>query len=123
MLSKNGLNELMNELKIDKETAKNLVKSVDQQVTWLKDNLFEVAKIGFYIMIFQLGTKGYGKYSNVRKPLSKLNYPKAIKNLKNSKWFEENPDQANEFIKRLEKAEKRFKNLDLHFVKLILSKN
>ena len=32
-------------------------------------------------MIFQLGTKGYGKYSNVRKPLSKLNYPKAIKNL------------------------------------------
>ena len=109
MLSKNGLNELMNELKIDKETAKNLVKSVDQQVTWLKDNLFEVAKIGFYIMIFHLGTKGYGKYSNVRKPLSKLNYPKAMKNLKNSKWFEQNPDQANEFIKRLKKDKKNLK--------------
>ena len=121
MLSKNGLNELMSELKIDKETAKNLVKSVDQQVTWLKDNLFEVAKIGFYIMIFQLGTKGYGKYSNVCKPLSRLDYPKAIRNIRSSKWFEQNPTQANEFIKRLEKAEKRFKNLDLHFVKLLLS--
>ena len=104
MLSKNGLNELMNELKIDKETAKNLVKSVDQQVTWLKDNLFEEAKIGFYIMIFQLGTKGYGKYSNVRKPLSSLDYSKALRNIKSSKWFEQNPSQANEFIKRLELA-------------------
>ena len=74
-------------------------------------------------MIFQLGTKGYGKYSNVRKPLSSLDYSRTIRNIKNSKWFEQNPNQANKFIKRLEKAEKRFKNLDLHFVKLILSKN
>lgn len=112
MLSKNGLNELMNELKIDKETAKNLVKSVDQQVTWLKD-CFEEVRIGFCVMIYQLGTKGYGKYSNVRKPLSNLNYPKTIKNIKNSKWFEQNPDQANEFIKWLELADKKVTRLVL----------
>lgn len=102
----------MSELKIDKETAKNLVKSVNQQVTWLND-CFEEARIGFYIMIFHLGTKGYGKYSNVRKPLSSLDYPKAIKNIKNSKWFEQNPSQANEFIKWLEKADKKVTRLNL----------
>ena len=112
MLSKNGLNELMNELKIDKETAKNLVKSVDQQVTWLKD-CFEEVRIGFCIMIFQLGTKGYGKYSNVRKPLSSLDYSKTIRNIRNSKWFEQNPNQANEFIKWLELADKKVTRLVL----------
>ncbi|WP_086270063.1 glycoside hydrolase family protein [Campylobacter devanensis] len=83
--------------------VKKLIKSVDEVYSWI-DNLPEVVKIGIYDMIYQLGIKGFGSFVNTQKYLKLLDYPKAIENIKNSKWAKQTPRRANNLIKRLERA-------------------
>ena len=83
--------------------VKKLIKSVDEVYTWI-DNLPEVVKIGIYDMIYQLGIQGFGSFVNTQKYLKLLDYPKAIENIKNSKWAKQTPRRANNLIKRLERA-------------------
>lgn len=83
--------------------VKKLIKSVDEVYSWI-DNLPEVVKIGIYDMIYQLGIKGFGSFVNTQKYLKALDYPKAIENIKNSKWAKQTPRRANNLIKRLERA-------------------
>lgn len=80
-----------------------LIKSVDEVYSWI-DSLPEVVKIGLYDMIYQLGIKGFGSFVNTQKYLKALDYPKAIENIKNSKWAKQTPRRANNLIKRLERA-------------------
>ena len=83
--------------------VKKLIKSVDEVYSWI-DTLPEVVKIGIYDMIYQLGIKGFGSFVNTQKYLKALDYPKAIENIKNSKWAKQTPRRANNLIKRLERA-------------------
>ena len=83
--------------------VKKLIKAVDEVYSWI-DNLPEVVKIGIYDMIYQLGIKGFGSFVNTQKYLKLLDYPKAIENIKNSKWAKQTPRRANNLIKRLERA-------------------
>ncbi|WP_086226674.1 glycoside hydrolase family protein [Campylobacter devanensis] len=83
--------------------VKKLIKSVDEVYSWI-DSLPEVVKIGIYDMIYQLGIKGFGSFVNTQKYLKALDYPKAIENIKNSKWAKQTPRRANNLIKRLERA-------------------
>ncbi|WP_096029685.1 glycoside hydrolase family protein [Campylobacter lanienae] len=83
--------------------VKKLIKSVDEVYSWI-DSLPEVVKIGLYDMIYQLGIKGFGSFVNTQKYLKALDYPKAIENIKNSKWAKQTPRRANNLIKRLERA-------------------
>lgn len=83
--------------------VKKLIKSVDEVYSWI-DSLPEVVKIGIYDMIYQLGIKGFGSFVNTQKYLKLLDYPKAIENIKNSKWAKQTPRRANNLIKRLERA-------------------
>ena len=89
--------------KILEAKVSKLIKSVDEVYSWI-DNLPEVVKIGIYDMIYQLGIKGFGSFVNTQKYLKLLDYPKAIENIKNSKWAKQTPRRANNLIKRLEKA-------------------
>lgn len=83
--------------------VKKLIKAVDEVYSWI-DSLPEVVKIGIYDMIYQLGIKGFGSFVNTQKYLKLLDYPKAIENIKNSKWAKQTPRRANNLIKRLERA-------------------
>ena len=83
--------------------VKKLINSVEE-IYSLIDNLPEVVKIGIYDMIYQLGIKGFGSFVNAQKYLKLLDYPKAIENIKNSKWAKQTPRRANNLIKRLERA-------------------
>lgn len=89
--------------KILEAKVSKLIKSVDEVYSWI-DNLPEVVKIGIYDMIYQLGIKGFGSFVNTQKYLKLLDYPKAIENIKNSKWAKQTPRRANNLIKRLERA-------------------
>lgn len=89
--------------KILETKVSKLIKSVDEVYSWI-DNLPEVVKIGLYDMIYQLGIKGFGSFVNTQKYLKALDYPKAIENIKNSKWAKQTPRRANNLIKRLERA-------------------
>lgn len=89
--------------KILESKVKKLIKSVDEVYSWI-DSLPEVVKIGIYDMIYQLGIKGFGSFVNTQKYLKLLDYPKAIENIKNSKWAKQTPRRANNLIKRLERA-------------------
>ena len=89
--------------KILEAKVSKLIKSVDEVYSWI-DNLPEVVKIGIYDMIYQLGIKGFGSFVNTQKYLKSLDYPKAIENIKNSKWAKQTPRRANNLIKRLERA-------------------
>lgn len=89
--------------KILESKVSKLIKSVDEVYSWI-DNLPEVVKIGLYDMIYQLGIKGFGSFVNTQKYLKALDYPKAIENIKNSKWAKQTPRRANNLIKRLERA-------------------
>lgn len=89
--------------KILESKVSKLIKSVDEVYSWI-DNLPEVVKIGIYDMIYQLGIKGFGSFVNTQKYLKALDYPKAIENIKNSKWAKQTPRRANNLIKRLERA-------------------
>lgn len=89
--------------KILEAKVSKLIKSVDEVYSWI-DNLPEVVKIGIYDMIYQLGIKGFGSFVNTQKYLKALDYPKAIENIKNSKWAKQTPRRANNLIKRLERA-------------------
>lgn len=89
--------------KILEAKVSKLIKSVDEVYSWI-DNLPEVVKIGIYDMIYQLGIKGFGSFVNTQKYLKTLDYPKAIENIKNSKWAKQTPRRANNLIKRLERA-------------------
>lgn len=89
--------------------VKKLIKSVDEVYSWI-DNLPEVVKIGIYDMIYQLGIKGFGSFVNTQKYLKLLDYPKAIENIKNSKWAKQTPRRANNLIKRLERARNDYKS-------------
>ena len=89
--------------KILEAKVSKLIKSVDEVYSWI-DSLPEVVKIGIYDMIYQLGIKGFGSFVNTQKYLKALDYPKAIENIKNSKWAKQTPRRANNLIKRLERA-------------------
>lgn len=89
--------------KILESKVNKLIKAVDESYSWI-DNLPEVVKIGIYDMIYQLGIKGFGSFVNTQKYLKLLDYPKAIENIKNSKWAKQTPRRANNLIKRLERA-------------------
>lgn len=89
--------------KILEAKVSKLIKSVDEVYSWI-DNLPEVVKIGIYDMIYQLGIKGFGSFVNTQKYLKLLDYPKAIENIKNSKWAKQTPRRANNLIKRLERV-------------------
>ena len=89
--------------KILEAKVSKLIKSVDEVYSWV-DNIPEVVKIGIYDMIYQLGIKGFGSFVNTQKYLKALDYPKAIENIKNSKWAKQTPRRANNLIKRLERA-------------------
>ena len=89
--------------KILESKVSKLIKSVDEVYSWI-DNLPEVVKIGIYDMIYQLGIKGFGSFVNTQKYLKALDYPKAIENIKNSKWAKQTPRRANNLIKRLERT-------------------
>lgn len=89
--------------KILESKVNKLIKSVDEVYSWI-DNLPEVVKIGIYDMIYQLGIKGFGSFVNTQKYLKLLDYPKAIENIKSSKWAKQTPRRANNLIKRLERA-------------------
>lgn len=89
--------------KILEAKVSKLIKNVDEVYSWI-DNLPEVVKIGIYDMIYQLGIKGFGSFVNTQKYLKALDYPKAIENIKNSKWAKQTPRRANNLIKRLERA-------------------
>ena len=91
--------------KILEAKVSKLIKSVDEVYSWI-DNLPEVVKIGIYDMIYQLGIKGFGSFVNTQKYLKLLDYPKAIENIKNSKWAKQTPRRANNLIKRLERAKR-----------------
>ena len=91
--------------KILETKVNKLIKSVDEVYSWI-DTLPEVVKIGLYDMIYQLGIKGFGSFVNTQKYLKLLDYPKAIENIKNSKWAKQTPRRANNLIKRLERAMK-----------------
>ena len=89
--------------KILESKVSKLIKAVDEVYSWI-DRLPEVVKIGLYDMIYQLGIKGFGSFVNTQKYLKALDYPKAIENIKNSKWAKQTPRRANNLIKRLERA-------------------
>ena len=91
--------------KILESKVSKLIKSVDEVYSWI-DNLPEVVKIGLYDMIYQLGIKGFGSFVNTQKYLKALDYPKAIENIKNSKWAKQTPRRANNLIKRLERVQR-----------------
>lgn len=91
--------------KILEAKVSKLIKSVDEVYSWI-DNLPEVVKIGIYDMIYQLGIKGFGSFVNTQKYLKTLDYPKAIENIKNSKWAKQTPRRANNLIKRLERVQR-----------------
>ena len=95
--------------KILEAKVSKLIKSVDEVYSWI-DSLPEVVKIGIYDMIYQLGIKGFGSFVNTQKYLKALDYPKAIENIKNSKWAKQTPRRANNLIKRLERARDDYKS-------------
>ncbi|HDC4765008.1 TPA: glycoside hydrolase family protein [Enterobacter cloacae] len=53
------------------------------------------------IMIFQLGLAGVCKFKLMLKALKEKNYPEAIKQAKNSRWYQQTPNRVDQMIAAL----------------------
>lgn len=53
------------------------------------------------IMIFQLGLGGVSKFKLMLKALKEKNYPEAIKQAKNSRWYQQTPNRVDQMIAAL----------------------
>ncbi|MEE3704594.1 lysozyme [Campylobacter sp. CX2-8023-23] len=82
---------------------KKLIKSVDEIFTWV-DDLPGVVKIGVYDMVYQLGLKSFGGFTNTIKHLKDGEYEKARQNIMNSRWAKQTPRRAGNMCARLIKA-------------------
>ncbi|MCR8697139.1 MULTISPECIES: glycoside hydrolase family protein [Campylobacter] len=82
---------------------KKLIKSVDEIYTWV-DDLPGVVKIGVYDMVYQLGLKSFGGFTNTIKHLKNHDYDKAKENIMNSRWAKQTPKRAENMAGRLIKA-------------------
>lgn len=53
------------------------------------------------IMIFQLGLGGVQKFQKMLKALKEKNYPEAIKQAKDSRWYKQTPNRVDQMIAAL----------------------
>lgn len=89
--------------KILHKKLKKLIKSVDEAHPWV-DTLPGVVKIGIYDMVYQLGLKSFGGFTNTIKHLKNHDYDKAKENIMNSRWAKQTPKRAGNMCARLIRA-------------------
>lgn len=92
----NGITEAEAEALLDRD-IQTAVHNVDALNIWLPTDWRDF----MIIMVFQLGLGGVQKFQKMLKALREKNYPEAVKQAKDSRWYKQTPNRVDQMIAAL----------------------
>lgn len=92
----NGITEAEAEALLDRD-IQTAVHNVDTLNIWLPTDWRDF----MVIMVFQLGLGGVQKFQKMLKALREKNYPEAVKQAKDSRWYKQTPNRVDQMIAAL----------------------